>query len=78
MIIYIQILNFDEGSFLMLNQEEKRCKDFINKFEHFVAELGKDFAELSENNRRKVATELIEFVRKQAELKMVISAISDR
>ena len=62
----------------MLNQEEKRYQDFINKFKRSVAELEKDFAELSENNKPRAATELIDFVGKQTVLKMALLAISGR
>ena len=60
----------------MLSQEEKKYQDFINKFKRSVAELERDFSELSENNKPRAATELVEFVGKQTVLKMAILAIS--
>ena len=62
----------------MLNQEEKKYQDFINKFKRSLAELERDFAELSEINKPRAATELFEFVGKQTVLKMAMSAISGR
>ena len=62
----------------MLNQEEKKYQDFINKFKRSVAELERDFGELSENNKPRAAAELVEFVGMQTVLKMAIQAISGR
>lgn len=62
----------------MLNQEEKKYQDFINKFKRSLAELERDFAELSENDKPRATIELVEFVRQQTVLKMAISAISGR
>lgn len=67
----------EKGDFYV-RREEKKYQDFINKFTRSVAELEIDFAELSENDKSRVAIELLGFVRQQTVLKMAISAISGR
>ena len=61
----------------MLRQEEK-YQNFINKFKRSVAELERDFAELSEKDKSRAKMELVEFVGRQTVLKMAISAIKGR
>ena len=66
----VKFITKKKGVF-MLNQEEKEYWDFINKFNHSLAELNNDFSKLSQNNKIRVENELLEFVKIKSTLKTI-------
>ena len=53
----------------MLTQEQKEYLDFSDKFKKSLFELNRDFSKLSEYNKARIGTELLDFVRIQFALK---------